>query len=181
MKLITIDQWDKEIWEMASPVYQQAFGGKGAKPEKIIQNMLMKRICYLHLAIIGEDVLGMALTGKLKGTSALLIDYLTVHKDWRNKGLGLKIMDLLKDWAATEGNFDSMVIEVESDKHPQNAARIQFWEKCGFSLTEYIHHYKWVPESYQAMYLKLHIDSLLPIEGEVLFKYIGEFHKASYR
>lgn len=181
MKLITIDQWDEENWQKASPVYQQAFGEKGAKPEKIIRNMFRKRICFLHLAKIGEQVIGMALTGKLKGSSALIIDYLAVHKDWRNKGLGLKIIDLLKDWAGIEGNFDSLVIEVESDKLPENSARILFWEKCGFTLTDYIHQYIWVPEPYQAMYLKLHPNASLPMDGKVLFKYIGEFHKASYQ
>lgn len=181
MKFITINKWDDEFWKKANPVYQQAFGEKGAKPEKIIRNMFKKKICYLHLAIIGEDVIGMALTGKLKGSNSLLIDYLAVQKNWRNQGLGLKIMDYIKDWAVNKGNFDSMVIEVESEKLPENLARVHFWEKCGFSLTEYIHQYIWVPEPYQAMFLKLHPNAALPVKGEALFKNIGEFHKASYQ
>ncbi|MGG1675514.1 GNAT family N-acetyltransferase [Neobacillus sp. NRS-1170] len=177
----TIHQWDEKIWEMVSPIYHHAFAEKGAKPEKIIRNMFRKEICFLHLGFVGEQIVSMSLTGKLKGTQALLIDYLAVHHDYQNQGYGLKTIKYIKEWSKTSGSFDSMVIEVESEATPENLVRIHFWQKCGFVLTDYIHHYIWVPEPYQAMFLKLSNDAEIQGHGKLLFKYIGQFHKASYQ
>ncbi|MGG3467123.1 GNAT family N-acetyltransferase [Neobacillus pocheonensis] len=181
MEFKTLYHWDDKIWELVSPIYHQAFAEKGAKPEKIIRNMFQKGICFLHLGIKNGKVVSMALTGKLKGIHALLIDYIAVHEDWQNHGYGLRMMNGIKDWALSSGTFDSLLIEVESEVTSENLARINFWKKCGFKLTDYIHHYIWVPEPYQAMYLKLQTDAEINGDGELLFKYIGQFHKVSYQ
>ncbi|MEH7331948.1 GNAT family N-acetyltransferase [Neobacillus drentensis] len=181
MKLKSIHHWDEKIWEIVSPIYHQAFAEKGAKPEKIIRNMFRKEICFLHIGLVGDQVVSMALTGKLKGTQAMLIDYLAVQQDCQNQGYGLKTIQYIKEWSLTTGSFDSLVIEVESEATPENLARIHFWQKCGFILTNYIHHYIWVPEPYQAMFLKLSNDAEIHADGKLLFKYIGQFHKASYQ
>lgn len=181
MEFQTIDHWNEKIWKKVSPVYFQAFAEKGAKPEKIIRNMFRKQICFLHMALKGEEVVAMALTGKLKGPNALLIDYLAVSEDARGKGIGQKLLEYIKKWSITDGDVDSLLIEVESDATPANLARIHFWIKSGFILTSYIHHYIWVPEPYQAMYLKVQPGLTLPESGEELFKYIGRFHKESYQ
>jgi GNAT superfamily N-acetyltransferase len=181
MEFQTIDHWDEKIWKKVSPVYFQAFAKKGAKPEKIIQNMFRKQICLLHMALKSEEVVAMALTGKLKDPNALLIDYLAVSEDVRGKGIGQKLLEYIKKWAITDGDVDSLLIEVESDATPANLARIHFWIKSGFTLTSYIHHYIWVPEPYRAMYLKVQPGLTLPESGEELFKYISRFHKESYQ
>ncbi|HYK73182.1 MAG TPA: GNAT family N-acetyltransferase [Pseudoneobacillus sp.] len=181
MNFITIDQWDEEIWRQASFIYTQAFGKSGAKPEKIIGNMFAKQLCFLHVVIKENEVIAMALTGKLEGTKALLIDYLAVRDDYRNQGIGHKLLHYIKGWCITQGNFDSIMIEVEADKTPENLKRIHFWEKSNFQLTDYIHQYIWVPEPYQAMYLKLLPEAKIPTKGEQLFQYIIHFHKDSFR
>jgi hypothetical protein len=54
------------------------------------------------------------------------------------------------------------------------------WQSCGFLLTEYVHHYVWVPETYRAIYLPLIADSR-KTTGEELFVYINTFHRLSFR
>ncbi|MFL6555438.1 MAG: GNAT family N-acetyltransferase [Bacillus sp. (in: firmicutes)] len=182
MEFKTINQWDAQLWnEQVSPIYHQAFDGKGAKPDKIIQNMFRKQICFLHIGIVENQVVSMALTGKLAGTDAVIIDYLAVHSKWQHRGIGRQMMRYIQQWSLTTGQIKSLVIEVESADTPETAARNQFWEKSGFTLTAYIHDYVWVPESYRAMYCKLVPDTNIPEHGEELFKYIERFHKASYQ
>lgn len=181
MKFNTIEQWDEETWSKVKSIYMQAFAEKGAKPEKIIQNMFRKQICFLHTLEEEEQVLAMALTGRLTGCKSLLIDYLAVNEAIRGEGIGYKMMGEIKNWANREGTFKGLVIEVEADKTPENLERIEFWKSCGFSLTEYIHQYIWVPEPYRAMYLKLLPEASLSENGEELFAYIGNFHKESYQ
>ncbi|WML44445.1 GNAT family N-acetyltransferase [Neobacillus sp. PS3-40] len=181
MEYTTVNHWDEELWKRASFIYDQAFKEKGAKPEKVIRNMFNKDICFLHLGIENSQVIAMAITGKLKGTQALLIDYLAVHVESQNKGIGLNFMEYIKEWSRENEKFDSMIIEVESENDPENHNRILFWKNCGFTLTNYIHHYIWVPEPYQAMFVKLLPNALLPSSGEELFNYISNFHKASYQ
>jgi GNAT superfamily N-acetyltransferase len=178
----TINQWDEKLWDdQVFPIYHQAFDGKGAKPEKIIRNMFRKRLCYLHLGMAESQVVAMALTGKLEGTHALLIDYMAVHHKWQHQGIGKKMMGYIQEWSITKEKMKSLVIEVESEDSTETISRNRFWEKCGFTLTEYIHHYVWVPESYRAMFLKMVPDTNLPEKGEELFKLIEKFHKTSYQ
>jgi GNAT superfamily N-acetyltransferase len=178
---MTVEHWDEELWKKASTIYDQAFQGKGAKPEKIIRNMFKKNICSLHLGIVDSKVIAMGLIGKLEGTTTLLIDYLAVLEDDRNKGMGQLFLSYIKEWALKNGRFDSILIEVESETSLENTKRIHFWKKCGFILTDYVHHYIWVPEPYQAMYFKLKSNSNLPKNGEQLFEYISHFHKLSFQ
>ncbi|MEH7095643.1 GNAT family N-acetyltransferase [Neobacillus vireti] len=178
---MTVNQWNDELWDKVRPIYEQAFADKGAKPEKIIRNMFRKQICFLHVCLIDGQAAAIALTGKLKETEALLIDYLAVKNEQRGQGTGIRMLKYIEDWAITSGNCTSLVIEVEAEETPENQARINFWERCGFVLTDYIHHYIWVPEPYQAMYKKLKPEVIFPTDGEILFSFIGQFHKASFQ
>ena len=70
---------------------------------------------------------------------------------------------------------------MEAEKSPENQARITFWKKCGFILTNYIHKYIWVPEPYQAMYLNLQSEAAIAKSGKELFSYIVKIHKKSFQ
>ena len=181
MEFRTVDHWAEEIWQKWWIVYEEAFDHKNAKSEKIIRNMFQRQTCYFHLAMEGSEVCAIALSGELPGTRLLLIDYFAVRANKRNRGIGKEMVEYIQNWAMAEGQFDSLVIEVEAEKAEENLARIHFWKKCGFILTPYIHHYKVVPEPYQAMYRKLFPEAKIPDREEEFFHYIGNFHRKSFQ
>ncbi len=181
MDFSTIESWDEEVWEKWKVIYHEAFGEKGAKPEKVIRNMFHKQMCYFHIAQNESECYAIALSGKLKGTKLLLIDYLAVREKDQNNGIGRMMVDYIKKWAITNRKFDGIVIEVEAENTVENLARIQFWKGCGFTLNDYIHHYRVVPEPYQAMHLHVNPKAVLPEKGEEFFMLMEQFHKKSFR
>ncbi|MEH7108621.1 GNAT family N-acetyltransferase [Bacillus sp. JJ1764] len=180
MEFRTYDYWDDKIWAEAGPIYEKAFAGKGAKPEKVIRNMFKKQICFLQIGLIDEKAVAIALTGKLPGNHGLVIDYMAVREDWQHLGIGREMVDRIKYWAISKNEIERMMIEVEAESTAENLSRIHFWENCGFSLSDYVHHYIWVPEPYKAMYLDLVPGTFLQ-SGKELFQYIGQFHKFSFQ
>lgn len=180
MEFKTINHWDQGIWNSAYLVYQQAFGKSGAKPEKIIRNMFEKGICYLQVALENDQIIAMALTGKVNNGHALLIDYIAVQEELRGRGIGHRMLQYIENWCKSQGGINSIIIEVESDPTLENKERIHFWENNGFIKTDYVHHYVWVPEPYLAMYKNLTPESDLPTDGEALFQFITRFHRESF-
>jgi GNAT superfamily N-acetyltransferase len=181
MEYQTTAEWDEALWLQAEHVYHEAFPEHGRKNRTIIRRMFERGICNLHLLTNGTEVIAMALTGVNKRAKALIVDYIAVRKDHRNKGYGRLFIDYIRTWAETTARCKGILIEVESEPTEENIGRIRFWEQTGFRLTEYVHHYIWVPEPYRAMYLNFHADSPFPDDGEILFSYITEFHKEAYK
>ncbi|TWT09324.1 N-acetyltransferase [Planomicrobium sp. CPCC 101079] len=179
MNFITVDSWDDQLWQDASPLYMEAFGDKGAKPLKVIKNMFAQGIAELHVAYRESTAIGMALTGKLARERIVIIDYLAIAPKEQSHGLGKSFVDYLKQKAKDEG-YGRIIIEAEAEETADNSRRIHFWQSCGFHLTEYVHHYIWVPEPYLAMHLPLRAD-LKKITGEELFVYFNLFHQLSFR
>ncbi|QOR66502.1 GNAT family N-acetyltransferase [Cytobacillus suaedae] len=179
MNIITVETWDAVLWQQAKSVYNEAFGDKGAKSEKIIHNMFDKNIAQLHVLFEESAVVAMAITGHLKGESTLIIDYLAVSGSYKQQGYGREIVKYIEKWVETEKEIDRIFIEVECEETSENLNRILFWEKSGFVLTNYIHQYKWVPEPYKGMYLLVKGDDL-QIKGEDIFKEIAKLHRVSF-
>jgi GNAT superfamily N-acetyltransferase len=187
----TIDEWDETLWNEAEEVYEQAFPAHGRKKRTIIMGMFARKLCRLHTASArGRDglsrVVAMAISAVAEEAGALIIDYLAVRQDLRGQGVGRLFMDYIRRWAVEEMNLDGILIEAETDgdagaTSPENIARIRFWQACGFTLTDYVHHYTQVPEPYQAMVLRLRPDANLPDDGATLFRYITGFHRQAYR
>jgi GNAT superfamily N-acetyltransferase len=176
----TIAEWNEELWTKAELIYNQAFPAEGRKTRAIIQRMFEKRMCQLHLATEGAETIAMALTGVNDQAHVVILDYIAIREDLRGNGYGGLFMDYIKKWAETTSACLAIVLEVEAEPTPDNIRRIHFWEKCGFRLTEYVHHYIWVPEPYDAMYLNFNQDNYLTADGEKLFHYITQFHKKAY-
>ncbi|RFU66401.1 GNAT family N-acetyltransferase [Peribacillus saganii] len=182
MEFLTTDQWNEDLWDMVKDIYFEAFKNHSPKPETIIRNMFAKRLCSLHVVIEGTHTVAMALTGSIRDSRILLIDYLAVEKEYQNRGIGKGLNKYIREWAVAHKKFDTILIEVESEKIIDNIARIRFWEKCGYLLLkDYTHQYIWVPELYQAMYISLQKGGKVTFTGQELFKYIESFHKASFR
>lgn len=179
MEIKTVCTWDDELWMDVSPLYMEAFGDKWAKPVKIIKNMFAQGIAELHVGYNKSGVVVMALTGMLVSERVMIIDYLAVSEKERGHGLGKHFVGYLRQKALAKG-YQKIIIEAESEGTPDNTRRLDFWQSCGFLLTEYVHHYIWVPETYHAMYLPLIADSR-KVTGEELFVYINTFHRLSFR
>lgn len=181
MKFSTTNHWDEELWKKISLVYNQSFE-HGAKPEKILRNMSAKGLCTFHAAMENTELAAFAITASLGSSRAIIIDYLAVRPDYRRNGIGLQLLHYIKEWAISQKKFEMMIIEVECEENVENDNRICFWKKCGFSLAEeYIHHYKQIPEPYQAMWLNLNDRSRKDVKGEDLFRIITSFHRESFR
>ncbi|MBE4907780.1 GNAT family N-acetyltransferase [Bacillus luteolus] len=180
MNIFTVETWDDVLWQQAKRIYNEAFGNKDAKSEKIIRNMFDRGIAQLHVMFVETRVVALAITGHLKGENSLIIDYLAVGSSYKQRGYGSNLVNYIGEWAVNEKKINRIFIEVECEETVENLERILFWKKCGFMLTNYVHRYKWVPETYKGMYLLLEGDDVT-IKGEDIFDEIGKFHRISFR
>ncbi|MFB9328509.1 GNAT family N-acetyltransferase [Paenibacillus aurantiacus] len=179
MELTTMHELDAFWWQKTKPMYMSAFGN-GGKTEQVIRRMFERRLALFHVFHEHNEAYGMAFSSISSDRKALIVDYLTVNDEQRGHGHGREFVRALLNWGS-EQRLQAVIIEVESDPSPVNLARIRFWEKCGFSITDYVHHYIWVPEPYRAMYAKLDPHAELPFtDGQKLFRYITNFHRKAY-
>ncbi|MCR8635175.1 GNAT family N-acetyltransferase [Paenibacillus radicis (ex Xue et al. 2023)] len=181
MKYHTTAEWDEALWLKAEQVYAEAFPEHGRKNRSLIQRMFKREICNLHTWSEGTDVVAMALTAINRNAKVLIIDYIAVRQNQRGKGLGRKCIEDIRAWAESTADCRGIVIEVEAEPTKENAERIRFWEKVGFHLTDYVHPYIWVPETYRAMYLSFNEDFAPLDDGKTLFSYITDYHEKAYR
>ncbi|WP_428908365.1 GNAT family N-acetyltransferase [Niallia sp. Krafla_26] len=180
MEFITIDQWDEDVWEKWKVVYHEAFGSSNGKQKMVIRNMFFKKMCRFHYLMENGVIIAVALSGILNGSNLLLIDYLAVSQKVQGRGVGKKMMFEIKKWGSEHG-FTGILIEVEAEETVENIRRIQFWKKCGFTETDYVHNYKIVPETYKAMYMTFYENAELPDREEDFFLLLSNFHQKSFR
>ncbi|MDR6549931.1 GNAT family N-acetyltransferase [Paenibacillus qinlingensis] len=171
--------WNEDLWEQAEHVYEEAFPAHGRKNRALIRSMFERGICMLHTWREDAHVIAMALTAWNQAAHVLIVDYIAVGRAQRGQGVGVACMGDIRKWADTAG-CHGIVIEVEAEPSKENAERIRFWEKAGFRLTDYVHTYIWVPETYRAMYLSLG-ELEQQDDGKQLFSYITEYHEQAYR
>jgi GNAT superfamily N-acetyltransferase len=181
MEYQTTSRWDEALWLKAELVYKEAFPEHGRKNKSLIRRMFERGICTLHTWSEYTDVVAMALSAINQHAKVLIIDYIAVRQDHRGKGLGRICIEDMRVWAKTTAECRGIVIEVEAEPTKENSDRIQFWEKVGFHLTDYVHPYIWVPETYRAMYMNLDANAPLQDDGKILFTYITEYHEKAYR
>jgi len=175
-----MDRLDGSCWQEALELYHEAFPN-GRKPDRIIEATFEMGIGLLHLGLNENGrVDAMAVSGIAREANALLIDYLAVRASLRGNGLGSQLVEAIAA-EARERKLDGIIIEVEAGLEPEDLARIRFWERCGFTLSEYVHKYIWVPERYRAMYRSFGTNPNFPTDGEELFRHIGGFHAQAFR
>jgi GNAT superfamily N-acetyltransferase len=180
MTFRTYDHIDTPEWEAALDLYHQAFPAPGRKPDRILEGMFARRLSYLHTDTADGEMLAMAVTGLIPDAGLLLIDYLTVREDARRRGIGRRFVSNIERWARERKKLSGLLLEAEADPGEENAERIRFWERCGFVLTDYVHKYIWVPETYRAMYRMFTPDYRVDDGGRSLFRHIEEFHKKAF-
>ncbi|OWA37786.1 hypothetical protein B9G55_07025 [Saccharibacillus sp. O16] len=185
LQLNTTSSWSDALWMQLYPIYEASFPEHIRKPERIVRNMLTNMDVFLHEGTLDGRGCSMALTGLLRDSGLLLVDYLAVSPAVRHQGIGRQTLQAIADWAKATYQIQGLLIEAEVDESEEGRSRIHFWEGCGFEPTEYVHSYVWIPEKYQAMLLDLQPESTpqeerLPRDGEKLFRSIEAFHRASY-
>lgn len=173
--------WDDRLWEQAEPIYAEGFPAHSRKPEKIIRSMFQKGMCRLHLSYLDGKPAGMALSGPDDGRGIWLVDYLAVAGRLRGRGVGRRLLEDIRREAEAYPGCRGMLVEAEAEPTQENTDRIRFWEACGFQLTDYVHHYIWVPEPYRAMVLSFPGREPLGTDGRELFMTITRFHERAYR
>jgi len=186
MTFQTYGKWDEARWRELGPIYRDSFP-HGAKPEGILRGMVERGIASLHGAYLESRPVGMAVTGFSRGETdhgpfaRLLIDYLAVERQARGQRIGRRFFEYLRDWAVSQAQVDSVLIEAEAEDTSESRARMRFWESLGFHATAYVHRYRWVPEPYRALVLPLSSGAPVPEDGEALFREITRFHGLSFR
>jgi GNAT superfamily N-acetyltransferase len=174
------ERWDQELWTLARPVYEQGFAEHGRKPESILRRMFDRQMCSLHVMLDGPQAAAMALSGTDVPLEAVIIDYLAVDPKRRGQGLGGMLLERIAAEAQVQASCRGIIVEAEAEESPENLRRIRFWENGGFTLTEYVHSYIWVPETYRAMARSFPGREPLPEDGRVLFGAITRFHERAY-
>ncbi len=170
------------MWAEADVIYREAFPEHGRKSEAIVRRMFERDLCTLHVWRIRDEAAAMALTAFDDRASLLIVDYIAVRQSRQGQGIGRSCVLELRDWVAGEKpGCRGIVIEVEAEETEGNARRIRFWESAGFRLTEYVHVYVWVPETYRAMALGFDAAQPLTDDGRELFKAITRYHERAYR
>lgn len=171
--------WDEQLWKQAEQVYHEAFPEHGRKNRAIVKRMFERKIPVLHTWHDGSSVVAMAISAIHPNAKVLILDYIAVRQDQRGKGLGRACIRDIRDWAENEIGCRGIVIEVEAEVTKENTARIHFWEAVGFRMTDYVHTYIWVPETYRAMYMSFD-NSQQWDDGKQLFTYITDYHERAY-
>ncbi|MFC4812868.1 GNAT family N-acetyltransferase [Paenibacillus sp. GCM10023250] len=182
MEHVTTEEWNEALWAEAEPIYHEGFPEHGRKPRAIVRRMFERRMCALHLWREQGEAAAMALTAFDAPTDVLVIDYLAVQRRLRGRGIGLRCVASIRDWAmSVRPGCRGIVIEAEAETTAENAERIAFWQKAGFHATDYVHAYIWVPETYRAMRLGFDPERPLTDDGRELFKAITRYHEKAYR
>ncbi len=179
MTFHTYDNLDTPEWGEALHLYHDAFPA-GRKPDRIIEGTFAKKLGFLHTESDGDKLLAMAVTGPIPAGNLLLIDYLAVRKDWRGQGIGRRFVRDIAAWARDVKRASGLLIETEAEPGAENERRIRFWENCGFILTGYTHHYRFVPEPYRAMYLPFDPAVGPKDDGKSLFRHIEWYHQQAF-
>jgi len=182
MEYTATEYWDEALWSRAEEIYRESFPEHGRKNRAIVRRMFERRICALHVLEESGEAAAMALTAFDDHSNTLIVDYLAVRRSRRGRGVGREMLRRIREWAIGEKpECLGMVIEVEADPSEENEARIRFWERIGFRLTDYVKSYIWVPETYRAMTLGFDEDKPLTNDGRELFKAIVRYHEKAYR
>lgn len=186
LELRTSAEWDDRLWARISPIYEASFPAHIRKPERIVRNMLTVMDAFLHVGLLDGEACSMALTGLSADKRLLIVDYLGVSPDFRQRGLGKQTVEALTDWAYKTYGVSGLLLEAEVDDSEEGRSRQRFWERCGFESTGYVHRYVRVPEKYRAMLLDLQSEMErgshpLSRDGQKLFEQIEAFHKRSFK
>lgn len=114
------------------------FPSEELKPVEVMLNLLKKKIYICYGLYDNEDLLAYAFIVTLK--EYMLIDYYAVCEKHRNKGIGSKLLAILKEQCK---DYNGIFVEVEKVEEAFEDAekltrkrRIEFYKRNGFKMTK---------------------------------------------
>lgn len=133
--------WEMTLEELAALHRDQMgrdFPPEELKPFAAMRTLYRNGVYHPVGAYHGEELLGYALLWDAPGTKYVLIDYLGVPADKRNRGLGGRILRLLGEQFA---DYDGIIVESEAPEGgPEDGLRLRrmdFYRRAGFTFLGY--------------------------------------------
>lgn len=113
------------------------FPAEELKPIDVIQKLIKRKIYICYGLYNNEKLLAYAFLATSK--SYVLIDYYSVCEEYRNKGIGSKFLNILKENCK---NYNGIIVEVENvecafdeTEKITRKRRIDFYKKNGMRIT----------------------------------------------
>ena len=113
------------------------FPAEELKPFDVIQKLIKRKIYICYGLYNNEELLAYAFIVTSK--SYVLIDYYAVCREYRNKGIGSKFLNILTEHCK---NYNGIIVEVEDVECTSNEAekvvrrrRIDFYRENGMRMT----------------------------------------------
>ena len=136
MKLRELDL--TELRRLHKTELHEAFPPEELKPYAAMETLVKAGVYHPMGAWEGETLVGYAVLWESPGSRYVLIDYLGVTASRRNRGLGGKILGLLRE---TFRDWDGIIVESEApDGGEQDALRrrrMDFYRRSGFTFLDY--------------------------------------------
>ena len=114
------------------------FPSEELKPIDVIQKLIKRKIYICYGLYNNKELLAYAFIATSK--SYLLLDYYAVCAKYRNKGIGSKFLNILKENCK---NYIGIIVEVEKVEYASNEnekvvrkRRIDFYKKNGMRITK---------------------------------------------
>ncbi len=131
----------KERMELYKKHLSKDFHKDEVKPFEMIEGLIAQNIYWCYGFFENEEQMGYAYLIKAPNGEALLLDYLVVFEQYRNRGLGSAFLELMKEKLKEKGAFLLAEVEnpefAETDKDSQTRQRrIMFYQKSGFGMTK---------------------------------------------
>ncbi len=138
LKYQIITDINSSLFKEALLLYQQAFPANERHSLEVISQRVANRQSVLHVGIIEEKVVCMALTWEFTHIPFLLLDYLAVDTDFRGKNIGTLLFKKITQYARQKAKW--LIMEVEKPGISSNAddqeRRIRFYLKNGAKILE---------------------------------------------
>ncbi|HEX8229056.1 MAG TPA: GNAT family N-acetyltransferase [Chloroflexia bacterium] len=137
------------------PAYPDEWDFPVQDEEAFIQDMLATPNC-LMLVVEAEGRIAGILTchgGKRRAVQHAVMLGISLHKDYRDRGLGHQLMQRAIDWAGATG-----ITRIELFVYVENAKGIHLYEKFGFKVEgrrtrAYYHHGRYIDDLVMALLL----------------------------
>ena len=131
----------KERMELYKKHLSKDFHEDEVKPFEVIEGLITQSIYWCYGFFENGEQMGYAYLTKAPNGEALLLDYLVVFEQHRNKGLGSAFLELMKEKLKKEGTF--LLAEVENPEfavtekeRKTRQRRIRFYRNSGFGMTK---------------------------------------------